>query len=100
MAGTSTRSTPATWRTRFNARKDDLILVVETGNPITSGDFFPLDPDQIENASPQRLDPTPAGARITLKKSDLLTKEITRLRGVLVLASGNAYLVEAPVTRP
>ncbi len=91
---------PATWRTRFNARKDDLILVVETGKPITSGEFFPLDPDQIENASPQRLEPTPAGARITLKKSDLLTKEITRLRGVLVLASGNAYLVEAPVTRP
>ncbi len=91
---------PATWRTRFSVRKDDLMLVVETGKPITSADFFPLDPSQIENASPQRLEPTATGARIALKKSDLLTKEITRLRGVLVLAGGNAYVVDAPVTKP
>jgi hypothetical protein len=34
---------------------------------------------------------------MVLKKSDLLVRPITVLRGVLVLAGGEAYRIEAPV---
>src|SRR5260370_34457060 len=43
---------PPTLRTRINALKDNLILVGETGKPITTRKFFPLDPAQIESALP------------------------------------------------
>jgi thiol:disulfide interchange protein DsbD len=88
---------PANWKARAQATKESLVLALETGRTPSQAAFFPLDPDQIDNAALQKLEPTPRGAKITLRKSDLLVKPIRTLRGVLVLPGGNAYHVEAPV---
>lgn len=91
------RPMPRQWQASARAEKDGLILQVRTGKRVSKAEFFPLDPDQVDNAAPQRLRPLPAGAKITLKKSDLLLKPIHVLRGVLALGDGTAYRIEAPV---
>jgi len=47
--------------------------------------------------APQEFAPTRNGFRLTLKKSDQLTKPITILRGVLILGPGRAVEVSARV---
>lgn len=89
---------PRTWRITALSQKDDFILSLQTGRSITRTEFFPLEANQIENAAPQTVKPTPLGASITLKKSDQLLKPVATLRGVLEV-EGKAYQVEAPVTR-
>lgn len=59
--------------------------------------LFPLEPSQIDNSSPQEFAMTRNGFRLTLKKSDQLTKAITTLKGLIVLGPGRAFEVSAPV---
>lgn len=94
------RRLPANWKVGFAAAKDDLILTIGGGKPITQAEFFPLDPGQIDNPSPQRVQPLPHGAQITMKKSDQLLKPISVLRGVLVIPGSQAYRIEAPTRQP
>jgi DsbC/DsbD-like thiol-disulfide interchange protein len=89
---------PRGWKAAVESRKNDFVLAIRAGKPLGKAEFFPLDPDQIDNAAAQRLLPASRGARIVLKKSDLLTKPISKLRGVVVVAGGGAYQVEALVT--
>ncbi len=91
---------PRAWNASVTSRKDDFVLTIRAGKAINKAKFFPLDPGQIENAAPQKLQPTSNGAKITLKKSDLLVKPISVLRGVLVIPGGPAYRIEAPVRQP
>lgn len=91
---------PSNWKISFVSARDELQLTIRAGKPITKAGFFPLDPGQIDNPAPQKLQPTSTGAKITLKKSDLLVKPITILRGVLVIPGGPAYRIEAPVRQP
>lgn len=88
---------PAKWKATVQTTKDSLVVSLEIGRTLSQAGFFPLDPGQIDNAAPQKIEATPHGATITLTKSDLLVKPIRVLRGVLVLADGTAYHVEAPV---
>jgi thiol:disulfide interchange protein DsbD len=88
---------PAKWKATVQTSKDSLVVSLEIGRTLSQAGFFPLDPDQIDNAAPQKIEATPRGAKITLRKSDLLVKPIRVLRGVLVLTDGTAYHVEAPV---
>ena len=76
---------------------DNFILRVSAPKPLKQAQFFPADPGQLDNAAPQLVRPAPKGVSLTLKKSDLLLKPIAVLRGVLSLADGEAYEVEAPV---
>jgi DsbC/DsbD-like thiol-disulfide interchange protein len=80
------------------------VLTAKLGHPITQAIFFPLAESQIENASPQKLQASAAGFRLTLRKSDRLLKPIERLRGVLVLSSipvdNQGYLIDVPVGKP
>jgi DsbC/DsbD-like thiol-disulfide interchange protein len=92
------RPLPPTWRTAVESGKDTLTLAIRAGKPIGDAEFFPLDPGQIENAAPQKIIKTATGMRIMFRKSDLLVKPIAVLRGVLVLAPGEAYRLDAPVT--
>jgi len=96
LPGPMTRS----WTVRAESRKNDFLLTVVPGKPITKTIFFPLDPGQIDNSAPQKLQPSHSGATLTLKKSDLLLKPINVLRGVLVIPGGSAYRIEAPVRQP
>ena len=63
---------PSNWKVSFASAKDELVLTVRAGKPITKAEFFPLDPGQIDNPAPQKLQPSHSGATLTLKKSDLL----------------------------
>jgi DsbC/DsbD-like thiol-disulfide interchange protein len=91
---------PSNWKVRFASAKDELVLTIRAGNPITKVEFFPLDPGQIDNPATQKLQPSHSGAILTLKKSDLLLKPISVLRGVLVISGSPAYRIEAPLHQP
>jgi DsbC/DsbD-like thiol-disulfide interchange protein len=91
---------PHLWRAMAESRKNDFLLTITAGKPIAKAIFFPLDPGQIDNPAPQKLQTAPSGATISLKKSDLLLKPINVLRGVLVIPGGPAYRIEAPVRHP
>ncbi|HET8887701.1 MAG TPA: protein-disulfide reductase DsbD domain-containing protein, partial [Candidatus Angelobacter sp.] len=88
---------PQGWKAEAESRKDNFLLTVAAGKPITKAIFFPLDHGQIDNPAPQALQSTASGIQITLKKSDLLLKPISVLRGLLVIPGGPAYRIEAPV---
>ena len=92
------RTAPKRWKTSVQSQKENFVLTVNAGRPIRTATFFPVDPGQIENAAPQRAVSTPNGVRITLKKSEVLVKPISTLRGLLEIAGGEAYEVEAPVS--
>lgn len=92
------RPLPAGWKATAESHNDELVVFVLAGKPVTKAQFFPLDAAQVDNAAPQKLEPWGKGVKITLKKSELLVKPISVLRGVLVLPGGDAYRVEAPVT--
>jgi thiol:disulfide interchange protein DsbD len=91
---------PSGWKVNFSSTKEELVLTIQTGKPITQAEFFPLDSGQIDNSAPQKIRPSRTGATLTLKKSDLLLKPISVLRGVLVIPGGPAYRIEAPVRQP
>lgn len=88
---------PHGWKASASSEKDDFVLSVQAGRQIAKAEFFPLEPGQIDNPAPQKLQPLATGLKITLKKSDLLMKPIPVLRGVLALPGGPAYMIEAPV---
>jgi thiol:disulfide interchange protein DsbD len=89
---------PKSWKVTANLDEHQFILNVDTGKREADATFFPLEPNQIENAAPQKASPSSRGIRIVLQKSDQLLKSPPRLTGVLVLVSGQGYLIEAPVT--
>lgn len=91
---------PRAWNASVTSAKDDFVLTIRARKPITQAEFFPLDPGQIDNPAPQKLQPTQSGAKITLKRSDLLVKPISVLRGVLVIPGSPPYRIEAPVRQP
>ena len=94
------RPLPRVWKASFSSRKDSFVLFIQSGKLISKAEFFPLEPGQVDNAAPQSLQPVARGVKITLKKSDYLTKPITVLRGVLVLPGGEAYRIEALASQP
>lgn len=87
---------PERWKLTAESGKDDFVLTITTGRRLAAAEFFPLDPGQIENAAAQRLEPTATGAKLFLKKSDLLLKPVPELRGILVVGR-RGYQMRAPV---
>lgn len=89
---------PAGWKVSAESGKNSFVLSLGASKrPVGKPQFFPRDPGQIENASPQQVAATARGVRITLRKSEQLLKPIAVLRGVLVFPGDKAYLIEAPV---
>ncbi len=88
---------PSGWKVQATDGGKTFVLNVETGTRETQATFFPLDEDQIDNAAAQSVTPSATGARITLKKSDQLSKPIATLLGVVVLSSDRAFEISAPV---
>jgi DsbC/DsbD-like thiol-disulfide interchange protein len=91
---------PRGWKASATSAKDEFVLAITAGKPVTKAIFFPLEPGQVDNPAPQKLEPSSTGARIRLKKSDMLLHPIAVLRGVLVIPDGPAYRIEAPVQQP
>ena len=93
------RPAPRNWRTSALSRGDEFLLNLKIGNLDNELEFFPLEAEQIENAAPQEATAIPGGIRLHLKKSKQLLKPATRLKGVIVLGPGRAYLLDVPVSQ-
>ena len=91
------RPAPKSWKVTANLDEHRFVLNVITGKRETPATFFPLEPNQIENAAPQKASPFAQGIRIEMQKSDQMLKAPLQLKGVLGFASGQGYLIEAPV---
>jgi DsbC/DsbD-like thiol-disulfide interchange protein len=90
--------TPKSWNVTANVDQHLFVLNVDTGKREMGATFFPLEPNQIENAAPQKASPFSRGIRMELQKSDQLLKSPPRLTGVLAFTSGQGYVIDAPVT--
>lgn len=88
---------PSGWKVSAQADKSQFILTVRGAQQVHSATFFPLDAGQIDNAGRQDFVSSPTGFRLSMKKSDLLVQPVVKLRGLIVLAPGRAFEVEAPV---
>jgi len=88
---------PKAWKVSARTDKQHFILSVRTESKVHTATFFPLEPGQIENSAPQSFASTAKGFRLSLKKSDVLVRPITSLKGLLVLGPGRAYEIAAPV---
>lgn len=88
---------PRNWKARVSESGNQFVLSLKTGMREATATFFPLDEDVIENMASQPVTPRPEGLQMTLKKSDLLTKPVAKLRGVVVLGSDRAFAIAAPV---
>ena len=90
---------PADWKFTAKDQGDSFILSAAVGKRVTRAYFYPLEESQIKNVPEQPITPKPGGFQVELRKSDQLTKTVPRLRGVLQLDDGGAYLVDAVVAR-
>ncbi len=88
---------PPDWKLSAESDKSNFVLKVRGSSRAQNASFFPLEPDQIDNSSPQSFASNRSGFQLTLKKSDQLTKPISRLNGLLIVGPGRAYEVSAPV---
>ena len=88
---------PAGWKISAISSGDELRLRLGTGKAIASAQFFPLEPEQIENAAPQNVSATRGGLELRLKKSNHLLKPLSHIKGVIVVA-GTAYAIDVPVS--
>jgi DsbC/DsbD-like thiol-disulfide interchange protein len=89
---------PAAWKAQVNDNGDFFLLSLETGMSEPRATFFPLEQDQIDNSAVQGIAANPHGVVLKLKKSDQLQKPISTLKGVVVLGSGRAFEVAAPLS--
>jgi len=87
---------PEGWKISATSAGGEFRLRLRARKVIASPQFFPLEPEQIENAAPQNVSATPGGLVLHLKKSNHLLKPISRIKGVMVV-SGTAYLVDVRV---
>jgi thiol:disulfide interchange protein DsbD len=90
-------SAPKAWKAIASLGQRAFILNVDMGSRQTVATFFPLEPNQIENAAPQKVIPSARGFRLEMVKSAQLITAPSRLTGVLELAAGQGYFIEAPV---
>lgn len=93
------RPVPNGWRISASSTGDEFRLRLRIGDLSAAPQFFPLEPEQIENAAPQNVASIPGGVMLHLKKSNHLLKPISRIKGVMVV-SGTAYLLDVPVSEP
>jgi DsbC/DsbD-like thiol-disulfide interchange protein len=91
------RIAPSGWSVEAIDANDVFILAASVGRKISQAVFFPLNESQVDNAAPQRLNPTTRGFRLALHKSEQLLKPIQRLSGVLELSPNESYIIDAPV---
>ena len=91
------KKAPSQWRVDVLEHSDSLILVGNLGREIRHAAFFPLAESQISNSAAQKIEPNANGFRLTLVKSDQLTKPIGRLKGVLEFSANESYRIDAPV---
>jgi thiol:disulfide interchange protein/DsbC/DsbD-like thiol-disulfide interchange protein len=70
-------------------------LEVQREQPETSAEFFPEDPDILDNPAPQRASTTVKGLAIDLKKDVNATAGPRELKGILKLSGERAFAIVA-----
>jgi DsbC/DsbD-like thiol-disulfide interchange protein len=90
---------PESWKITAASVGNDFVLNLIIGKTTEAPQFFPLEEEQIENAALQTAATIPAGYRLHLRKSSHLLKPLSRLRGVLVVGAGRAYVLDVPVSQ-
>jgi thiol:disulfide interchange protein DsbD len=93
---------PDSFHLMATSTPDDLRLSIALNSKISSSTithavFFPAEPEQIDNAAPQKLENAGGVLRLELKKSDHLQRAPEHLNGVLVLNAQDSYQVEVPI---
>ncbi len=88
---------PASWKVSAESDRSHFIVSVRGSSQVQNASFFPLDPDQIDNSSPQAFASNRTEFHLTLKKSDQLIKPISTLKGLIILGPRRAFEVAAPV---
>jgi thiol:disulfide interchange protein DsbD len=91
---------PEDARAKVASGKDEFVLTLVMGRSIARAEFYPLDQGQVADATPQRVESQPDGARIHLRRDDTLTHDPASLHGVVKLSDTLGYEVNAPVSNP
>jgi thiol:disulfide interchange protein len=86
---------PASDKTVFQPTPAGFRLAVTTGQRETQAEFFPEDPDILNNPAPQSVTSTATGLVLDLKKDPNLTTSPSQLKGVLELSGGRNYEIAA-----
>ncbi len=95
FAGTLPKPMPAGMQAKFVPTATGFSLTVLTGKRESAAQFLPFDQNQIANAAPQLITPLKNGVRIDIKKDENLQKSPEVLHGLVVLADGRAFDVQA-----
>jgi thiol:disulfide interchange protein DsbD len=88
------RKAPREWEFNVSEQKDSFVLTAKLGRRAERATFFPLKESQVDNSAPQKIVPEATGFQLMLRKSDQLLKPIQRLKGVLELSAGQAYVID------
>jgi DsbC/DsbD-like thiol-disulfide interchange protein len=90
------KAAPKDWQFTWTDRKDSVILHARTMQHIATAYFFPMEDSPIDYSAKQDFASVAQGFQITMRKGNQPEKYGPRLRGVLVLADGQAYLLDVP----
>jgi thiol:disulfide interchange protein DsbD len=89
---------PADWKLNVLTNPRQFLLNFRPGTKVDSADFFPLEPQVIENTAPQKLSSTSMRAQLALQK-DSGAARTQALKGVLVLNGTDAYAINIPIIK-
>jgi thiol:disulfide interchange protein DsbD len=92
---TLSQQLPAGMQAKFAPTATGFNLSLLTGRRETAAQFFPFDQNQLANAAPQPVTPLKNGVEISLKKDENLQQNPSQLHGLVVLADGQAFEVNA-----
>ena len=73
------------------------MLTVDIDRPAESAYFFPLVESQIDDSTKQDVKTVGKSIQLRLRKSNQLIKDPASLKGVLALASGTHFEINAPI---
>jgi thiol:disulfide interchange protein DsbD len=89
---------PGEWKANVLSKPKQFVLNFMPGIKVEKADFFPSQPEVIENAAQQKLSSTSSRAQLTLNKAEAAAKA-TNLKGVLVLNGNDAYALNIPIKK-
>ena len=74
-----------------------IAVTLQTGNREEDVEFYPFDPDQIDNAADQQVESLPHGVRVVLQRAQDGTGLPKTLHGLLKLSDTETYDLTVPV---
>jgi thiol:disulfide interchange protein DsbD len=89
---------PATMSATAVGDAKHIQVTVKTGSHEEDAEFYPFDPEVIENAADQEIQSLPDGARITLQRANDSTSLPKSIHGLVKLSDTEAYDLTASIT--